>query len=341
MTSSGKQTMSAPRSRARPIQSMTRRVLPSRSPTIGLTCASAARSDCPTYSILTASARECPAPETLALACVNYFDRLRALSAERNTLLCVGLDPDPERIGGGAAGALRHCQEVVRQTEEHVCCYKPNSAFWEQYGPDGWTALMELRDEAPDTPFLFDGKRGDMGNTMQAYARAVFETLAMDATTVNPYLGSDSIEEFTRYADRGVYVVCRSSNPGAADLQHLVAEGRPLYMHVAALADRLNTAGNVGLVVGATAPDQIVEVRRATELPFLIPGVGAQGGDVEGSVRGAWHGDRASTLVSSSRSVMYAKSPAHEAEALKRQINAAAGARRWANASTPPGWASP
>ncbi|HKB34358.1 MAG TPA: orotidine-5'-phosphate decarboxylase [Candidatus Dormibacteraeota bacterium] len=259
---------------------------------------------------------------------MGYFERLRALSAERNTMLCVGLDPDPERIEGGAAGALRHCREVVRQTEEHVCCFKPNSAFWEQYGPDGWAALMELRGAAPDTPFLFDAKRGDMGNTMRTYAQAVFVTLAMDAATVNPYLGADSVEEFTRYADRGVYVVCRSSNPGASDLQHLVAGGKPLYMHVAEMAERLNTVGNVGLVVGATAPDQVVEVRSATHLPFLIPGVGAQGGDVEGSVRGAWNGDRASALVSSSRSVMFAKSPAHEAEALQRQINAAVGVRK-------------
>jgi orotidine-5'-phosphate decarboxylase len=256
---------------------------------------------------------------------LGYFDRLRALSADRNTLLCVGLDPDPERIEGDAAGALRHCREVVRQTEEHACCFKPNSAFWEQYGPDGWAALMELRDETPDTPFLFDAKRGDMGNTMRAYARTVFVTLAMDAATINPYLGSDSIEEFSRYTDRGVYVVCRTSNPGAADLQHLEAAGKPLYLHVAELAERLNTSGNVGLIVGATAPAQIAEVRRATQLPFLIPGVGAQGGDVEDSVRGAWNGDRASCLVSSSRSVMYAKSPAREAEALKLQVNVAAG----------------
>ena len=179
-----------------------------------------------------------------------------------------------------------------------------------------------------------------MANTMKTYAQAVFVTLAMDAATVNPYLGADSVEEFTRYGDRGVYVVCRTSNPGASDLQHLVANGKPLYLHVAEMADRLNTAGNVGLVVGATAPDQIVEVRRATELPFLIPGVGAQGGDVEGSVRGAWNGDRASTLVSSSRSVMYAKSPAREAEALKRQINAAVGlaSERAESGSTQPGW---
>ena len=110
---------------------------------------------------------------------MSYFDRLRALSRERNTLLCVGLDPDPERIDGGATGALRHCRGIVHQTEEHACCFKPNSAFWEQYGPDGWQALLELREEAPTTPFLFDAKRGDMGNTMRAYALAAFKTLGM------------------------------------------------------------------------------------------------------------------------------------------------------------------
>jgi orotidine-5'-phosphate decarboxylase len=248
---------------------------------------------------------------------LNYFERLRALSAQRNTLLCVGLDPDPARIEGGAAGALRHCREVVKQTEEHACCFKPNSAFWEQYGPDGWAALLELRDETRETPFLLDAKRGDMDNTMRAYARAVFETLAMDAATVLPYMGTDSVAEFTRFSERGVYVVCRSSNPGAADLQHL---------DVAALAERLNTAGNVGLVVGATAPAEIAELRRATQLPFLIPGVGAQGGDLEGAVRGAWNGDPASCLISSSRSVLYAESPGRAAASLKAEINAAAGA---------------
>ncbi len=259
---------------------------------------------------------------------MSYFERLRALAKERDSMLCVGLDPDPERIAGGAAGALRHCREVLRQTEEHVCCYKPNSAFWEQYGPDGWKALLELRGEAPQTPFLFDGKRGDMGNTMRAYALTVFRTLEMDAATVNPYLGADSLEEFTRYEDRGVYVVCRSSNPGATDLQHLDAGGRPVYIHVAELAERLNTHRNIGLVVGATAPNEIADVRRASQLPFLIPGIGAQGGDLEGSVRAAWNGDQASCLVSASRSVLFAEKPSREAAKLKDQINAVVGALR-------------
>jgi orotidine 5'-phosphate decarboxylase subfamily 2 len=258
---------------------------------------------------------------------VSYFDRLRALAKDRQTLLCVGLDPDPDRIDGGAAGALRHCREVVRQTEEHACCFKPNSAFWEQYGPDGWSALLELRAETMNTPFLLDAKRGDMGNTMRAYARAVFETMGMDAATVSPYLGGDSLEEFTRYGERGVYVLCRTSNPGAEDLQHLDAKGKPIYMHVAQLAERVNERGNVALVVGATAPAQVAEVRRVTKLPFLLPGVGAQGGDVEAAVRAAWNGDPASCLIAASRSVLYAKSPAREAASLRAQINAVTGVR--------------
>jgi len=254
-----------------------------------------------------------------------YFERLRALAKERRTLLCVGLDPDPERIQGAAAGALRHCREVARQTQEHVCCFKPNSAFWEQYGPDGWKALLELQEEYSQTPFLFDAKRGDMGNTMKAYAAAVFKTLAMDAATVNPYLGSDSLEEFTGYEDRGVYVVCRTSNPGAEDLQHLVAGGKPLFVHVAELAERLNQHGNVGLVVGATAPSAIAEVRRGSSLPFLIPGVGAQQGDVAGSVRAAWNGDPASCLISASRSVLFDRNPERAAATLKGEINKVVG----------------
>ncbi len=243
------------------------------------------------------------------------------LAKDRRTQLCVGLDPDPERIDGGAAGALRHCREVVRQTEEHACCFKPNSAFWEQYGPDGWKALTELHEEFPDTPFLLDAKRGDMDNTMKAYAIAVFRTLAMDAATVQAYMGGDSLEPFTRYEDRGVYVVCRSSNPGAEDLQHLEAGGEPVFLHVAELAARVNGHGNVGLVWGATALYAIAEVREVSSLPFLIPGIGAQGGDLRGAVRAAWNGDPASCLLSASRSVMFDRNPGRAALALRTEIN--------------------
>jgi len=252
-----------------------------------------------------------------------YFDRLRHAARDRRTQVCVGLDPDPERIPGGAAGALRHCMEVVDRTSDHACCYKPNSAFWEQYGVDGWSALLELRGfiDRTDIPVLLDAKRADLANTMRAYARAVFETMDMDACTIHAYHGSDSIAEFTRYAEKGVYIVCRTSNPGAADLQHLDAGGRPLYLRVAELAGRHNAEGNVALVVGATAPAEIREVRTASRLPFLIPGIGAQGGDLEASVRAAWNGDEASCLIASSRSVLYADDPGAAARELKEAIN--------------------
>ena len=237
-------------------------------------------------------------------------------------MLCVGLDPDPERIDGAAAGALRHCREVARQTEEHACCFKPNSAFWEQYGPDGWKALLELHEEFSETPFLLDAKRGDMGNTMKAYAYAAFKTLAMDAATVSPYFGVDALQEFTRYEDRGVYVVCRSSNPGAEDLQHLESGREPLFLHVAAMAQRANEHENVGLVVGATAPSAIADVRKASQLPFLVPGVGAQGGDVGASVRAAYNGDPVSCLISSSRAILFDRNPSRAAAGIQSEINA-------------------
>jgi orotidine 5'-phosphate decarboxylase subfamily 2 len=252
-----------------------------------------------------------------------FFDRLRAAASTRRSLLCVCLDPDPERIAGGAAGALRHCARVVERTAEVACCYKPNSAFWEQYGPEGWRALLELAERIPeDVPLLLDAKRGDVANTMAAYARTVFQVLGADAVTASPYLGADALAELTCYADRGVYVLCRTSNPGAADLQHLRAEGRPLYLHVAGLAERLNGAGNVGLVVGATAPEELAEVRAASRLPFLVPGVGVQGGDLERSVRAAWTGDEASCLVAVGRSVLYAEDPARAAAGVRDAINA-------------------
>jgi len=252
-----------------------------------------------------------------------FFDRLRASAQARDSVLCVGLDPEPERIPGGAAGAARFCAGVIRRTHEYAAAFKPNSAFWEQYGPDGWKALLDVREGAPEgTLFVFDAKRADVGHSSAAYARAAFEALGMDALTVHAYHGADSLAEFTAHVDRGVYVVCRTSNPGAADLQHLDAAGRPLYLRVAALAERVNAAGNVGLVAGTTAPEQVLELRAASPLPFLLPGIGAQGGDLEASLRAAWNGDPAACLVNASRSILYADDPGAEAAALARRMRA-------------------
>jgi orotidine-5'-phosphate decarboxylase len=254
---------------------------------------------------------------------VTYFERLRAAARSRRTQLCVGLDPDPERIDGNALDALRFCRSVIEATQEHVCCYKPNAGYWAQYGVDGFRALTEIRLSIPDDiPLLLDFKVADIGPTMRAYARAAFEALDADAVTVHAYHGTDSLNEYTEYADRGVYVVCRTSNLGAAELQHLKVDGgEPLYLAVAELAERVNQNHNVGLVVGATAPAEVAEVRSASALPFLLPGVGAQGGDLEGSLRAAWTGDEASCLVSTSRAVLYADDPAAAARELKDVIN--------------------
>ncbi len=255
---------------------------------------------------------------------MTYFERLRAGIARTGSHLCVGLDPDQDRIPGGAEGAYRHCARVIRETTDHACCYKPNSAFWEQYGPEGLEVLRRLRRETPpEVPFLYDAKRSDVPNTMARYAEAAFGALGMDAITCQGYHGADSLRELTRHAERGIYVVCRSSNEGASDLQHLDAGGVSFYQRVAALAASVNEAGNVGLVMGATAPAEIAEIRRATDLPFLIPGVGAQGGDLEASVRAALSSDPASCLISSSRSVLYAESPRTAAAQLAGAIRTA------------------
>lgn len=255
---------------------------------------------------------------------MSYFERLRAGIERTGSHLCVGLDPDPERIPGGVEGAYEHCARVIRETLAHACCYKPNSAFWEQYGAAGLDALRRLRQGAPpEVPFLYDAKRSDVPTTMAGYARAAFEMLGMDAITCQAYHGADSLRPLTRYADRGVYVVCRSSNPGASDLQHLDADGIPLYRRVAELAESANEAGNVGLVMGATAPEEIARVRRVCELPFLVPGVGAQGGDLKASVLAALSDDPASCLISSSRSVLYAGSPGAAACELAEAIRQA------------------
>ncbi|MGH7867042.1 MAG: orotidine-5'-phosphate decarboxylase, partial [Candidatus Dormibacteraceae bacterium] len=253
---------------------------------------------------------------------MNFFDRLRLAITERQSHLCVGLDPDPERISGGASGALKHCREVVRQTSDHVCCYKPNAAYWEQYGAAGWEALAELRAIIPPgILLLYDAKRGDIGSTMRAYARSSFENLKMDAMTAQAYGGLDSLAEITTNPSRGIYIWCQSSNSGSADLQQRSLDGAPLWLRVAELAERANRNGNIGLVASATYPEQISRLRAHTKLPFLIPGVGAQGGDLRASIVAAWSGDPASTLIPTSRAILYAEQPGAAAAALQTSIN--------------------
>ena len=229
----------------------------------------------------------------------------------RESLLCIGLDPDPKFIEGGLEGAVRFCLTLIETTSDLACCYKPNAAFWEQYGPRGWEGLATVRQAVPsDIPVLLDCKRADVPNTMAAYASAMFEAMDFDAATIHAYHGADSMAAFTEYVGRGVYVVCHTSNPGRADLQHLRCDDQPLYLAVAELAMRTSKKRNIGVVIGATAPTEAAAVRAAfPQLPFLLPGVGRQGGNVEATVRAAFTGDPASCLVAVAGAIMYADDP--------------------------------
>jgi len=244
---------------------------------------------------------------------MSFFETLAARIESTDSVVSVGLDPDPSRLPDSVADAdlprWAFNRRIIDATHEHAACYKPNAAFYED--ADGWRALRETIAYAhgKDVPVLLDAKRADIGNTTRRYAAALDHA---DAITVNPYLGRDSLQPFLDRADKGVFVLCRTSNPGGSDLQDLeLASGEPLYERVAALADVWNANDNVGLVVGATAPEELAEVRDIVpQIPFLVPGVGAQGGDAEAAVE---HGLAARPdaavdvgLVNSSRGIIFA-----------------------------------
>jgi len=244
---------------------------------------------------------------------MSFFETLAARIESTDSVVSVGLDPDPSRLPEFVAHAdlprWAFNRRIIDATHEHAACYKPNAAFYED--ADGWRALRETIAYAhgKDVPVLLDAKRADIGNTTRRYAAALDDA---DAITVNPYLGRDSLQPFLDRAEKGVFVLCRTSNPGGSDLQDLeLASGEPLYERVAALADVWNANDNVGLVVGATAPEELAEVREIVpQIPFLVPGVGAQGGDAEAAVE---HGLAARPdaavdvgLVNSSRGIIFA-----------------------------------
>jgi orotidine-5'-phosphate decarboxylase len=240
----------------------------------------------------------------------NFLDKLNAAMRRADSLLCVGLDPDPAHMP--VPNVAEFNRAIVEATADLVCCFKPNLAFYEALGEAGWEALRLTLEAIPDDlPVIADAKRGDIGNTSAAYAEAIFDVLGFDAMTVNAYGGHDSLLPFLEHQDRGVFVWCRSSNPSASDLQDLVVERegekRPLWQVVAIQARRWNDAGNVGLVMGATYPSQLAEARAlCPDLPILIPGVGAQDGSLAESVRAGIDANGAGAIISASRAVLYA-----------------------------------
>lgn len=260
-----------------------------------------------------------------------FFAKLESASRQNGSLLCVGLDPDPERMPLSDVAAFNRA--IIEATADLVCAYKPNLGFYEALGEAGMAALRDtLAAVPPHVPTIGDAKRGDVGHTARAYARALFDGWGFDAVTVNPYLGGDALAPFLEREDRGVFVLCRTSNPGAAELQDLmvVAEGsdsgsgaRPLFEAVAERARAWNSRGNVGLVVGATYPQELARVREiCPDMTFLVPGVGAQGGDLEASLRCGLDSRGAGLIINVSRQVLYASRESDFAQAARRAAQA-------------------
>jgi orotidine 5'-phosphate decarboxylase subfamily 2 len=265
----------------------------------------------------------------------SFFSLLERRVADCSSLLCVGLDPHPGDLNSQtAAEAQAFCTRLVKATAPFAAAFKPNAAFFEIHGAEGWTALKQVigtvRAESQrlgsHIPVILDAKRGDIASTAEAYARATFESLGADAVTLSPYLGRDSIEPFLRNSEKGAFLLCKTSNEGSGDLQDLNVldrngQPRALYLQVAALARQWNSHHNVGLVVGATFPATLREIRAvAPELWILAPGIGAQGGELGPSLRAGLRADAMGLLINVSRGISRAEDPAAAAAALRDQI---------------------
>jgi orotidine-5'-phosphate decarboxylase len=264
---------------------------------------------------------------------------LRERIRSSRSLVCVGLDVDPGRLPAPLRdkpdAVFRFSKALIEATSDLVLAYKPNLAFYESLGVEGWDLLRRVIRLIPEGVIkIGDGKRGDIGSTAEKYAEALFD-LGFDAVTVNPYLGWDTVKPFVEDETKGCFVLCLTSNPSSRDFQFLESGGKPLFLHVAGKAAQWNRNGNCGLVVGATHPGDLASIRLAApDLPFLIPGVGAQGGDLEASVREGTDHAGEMAVINSSRGILYASAGAdfaeaarHETGKLRDAINAARSAK--------------
>ncbi len=254
---------------------------------------------------------------------MDFVTKLNQAVQKNKSLLCVGLDVDPARMPD-KVGIFEFNRAIIDATADLVCAYKPNLAFYEVLGNEGLDALKQTVDYIPDDiPVIADAKRGDIGNTAKAYAKTLFDNFGFDASTVSPYLGFDSLEPFIQYREKGVFILCRTSNAGAVDFQSLHCEtqsgSRPLFEIVAAKASQWNTCGNIGLVVGATYPEELKTIRQNhPDMPILIPGVGAQGGDLALAVRYGVDAQGKGIIINSSRQIIYASREKDFPEAARR-----------------------
>ncbi|MGB2697731.1 MAG: orotidine-5'-phosphate decarboxylase [Candidatus Zixiibacteriota bacterium] len=258
---------------------------------------------------------------------MRFLEKLLDISKKNNSLLCVGLDTDIEKIPNFLLNEndpiFSFNKSIIDATSDLVCAYKPNLAFYESQGVKGWEALKKTCEHIPEhIPVILDAKRGDIGNTSRMYAQAIFEDLKGDAVTVSPYLGEDSISPFLAYEDRCAFILCLTSNKGAEDFQLQEVNNKPLYEIVAEKILSWNEKGNCGLVVGATFPEQLKRIREIVgKLPILIPGVGAQKGDVEKTVRFGTDDQGNLAVINSSRGIIYASSGEDFADAARTKAN--------------------
>jgi orotidine-5'-phosphate decarboxylase len=257
---------------------------------------------------------------------MTFIDSLSSAWRRNDSLVCVGLDPEPARfpdhVSRDVEGVFEFCRGIVDATADLVCSFKPQFAHFAALGAEAalQRLIAHIHDRHPGVPVILDAKRGDIGSTAQMYAREAFDRYGADAVTVNPYLGRDSVQPFLDRSDKGVVILCRTSNPGAGDFQDLEVDGRPLYQQVAAtVAREWNTHGNCLLVTGATYPEQLAEVRAIVgDLPLLVPGIGAQGGDLQAVLRHGLTADATGLLISSSRAILYAGAGDDFAEAARQ-----------------------
>ena len=274
---------------------------------------------------------------------MKFLDKLLAVSRQQNSLLCVGLDPEADRLPSrlqsmSVPRAVTYfCQAIIEATSPYACAFKPNLAFFEVLGPEGMYVFQDVLKAVPEQiPIIVDAKRGDLGNTSRNYAAAIFDVYGCDAVTVNPYLGYDSVAPFLAYKEKAVFFVCRTSNPSARDFQDLLVsvgngQKRFLFEEIAQRVQLWNENGNCGLVVGATYPRELDIIRSmCPDIPILIPGVGAQGGNLEASVISAVDESGEKAIISVSRAILYADdgdefavSAANEARKLRNDINEA------------------
>ncbi len=267
---------------------------------------------------------------------MSFIHALQQRWHQAGSLVCIGLDPDPakfpQKFSQDPDAIFTFCRDIADATAEYACAFKPQIAYFAAHAAEEalQRLIAHINAKHPGIPVILDAKRGDIGSTAQQYVTEAFERYAADAVTVNPYMGRDSAQPFLDRCDKGVILLCRTSNPGAGDLQDLDVGGRPLYQHVAeTIATQWNGNGNCALVTGATWPQQLREIRAITgDLPFLVPGIGAQGGDVQAVVENAKTRDGSGLLISSSRAILYAsrgddyaEAAATAARALRDSIN--------------------